>query len=514
MRILDRVRETATRAVERRYGYEPGERAQLLNELELVQESIADLQLAKEDTGWTRLIDQGKREFTREGVGRNAELCRVLAISNPLIKRGLAVRAAFVWGQGFGVTAKATGEDGTQDVNTVVQEFLDDPGNRRSFTGHQARLDAETALGTDGNKFLALFTNTITGRVQVRSLPFDEITRVVTNPQDKSEPWFYYRVWRETTIDGGRTATTEREAYYPALGHNPIAKPRRINDVEIMWDTPVYHVKDNGLDGWQWGIGDAYASIPWVQAYRSYLEDWAKLMSALARISFRVAGKDRHATMAARKAIQDALEAQTAGGAIAATNAEIEAVPKTGATIDAESGKPLAVMVAAGLGIPVTLLMGDPGTTGARAVAETLSQPMRLEFQSRRELWTEAHRAILNHVIDAAAIAPQGPLKGTVRWDGDRRVVDLGDKTERTLVFEWPRLDELGEADSIDAIVTADGTGKIPPQITARLLLRALKVRDVDEVLDDMTDGDGNFIPPDASTGAALLRAYDQGMVK
>ena len=168
-------------------------------------------------------------------------------------------------------------------------------------------------------------------------------------------------------------------------------------------------------------------------------------------------------------------------------------------------------MVAAGLGIPVTLLMGDPGTTGARAVAETLDQPMRLEFESRRELWTEAHRAILNHVIDSAVLAPQGPLKGTVSQDGNRQTVNLAGDTERTLVFEWPRLDKLGEKDAIDAITAADSTGKIPPEVTARLLLRALKVRDVDEVIDDMTDDNGNFIPPDASTGDALIQAYHQG---
>ncbi|MCT1368410.1 hypothetical protein [uncultured Kocuria sp.] len=511
MGLLDNLRETATNLVETRYGYKPGERRGLLNELEYVRESIADLQLAKEDAGWTRLIEQTSREFTREGVGRNAELCRVLAIANPLIKRGLAVRASFVWGQGLGITAKATGENGTQDINTVVQEFLDDPGNRRAFTGHQARLDAETAIGTDGNKLLALFTDARTGRVQVRTIPFDEVTNILTNPQDSTEPWFYYRTWTETSIQAGRTATVERKAYYPALGYRPVVRNRTIDDVEVMWDTPVYHVKDNGLDGWAWGIGDAYASIPWVRTYGAYLDDWAKLMSALARISFRISGKDRHGVMAARKAMQDAMAAPVAGGAIAAANADIEAVPKSGASIDAESGKPLAVMVAAGLGIPVTLLMGDPGTTGARAVAETLDQPMRLEFESRRELWTEAHRAILNHVIDSAVLAPQGPLKGTVSQDGNRQTVNLAGDTERTLVFEWPRLDELGEKDAIDAITAADSTGKIPPEVIARLLLRALKVRDVDEVIDDMTDDNGNFIPPDASTGDALIQAYHQG---
>jgi ABC-type multidrug transport system fused ATPase/permease subunit len=63
----------------------------------------------------------------------------------------------------------------TQDVNAVVQEFLDDDVSRAALTGHQAKIRLETAIGTDGNVFIALFTNPLTGKVTPRTLPFDEI---------------------------------------------------------------------------------------------------------------------------------------------------------------------------------------------------------------------------------------------------------------------------------------------------------------------------------------------------
>lgn len=519
MGIIQNISETATRVgssiVERRMGYAPGERGRVLNDLELaneaIQEGLADLQLAREDVGWAKIGGTGEREFDNEQRRQNAEIGRALAIANPLIKRGLAIRASFVWGLGVGISSDETGENDGQDLNTLIQAFLDDPGNRVTYTGHQAHLDNETALGTDGNRFLAHFTDYRSGKVQVRALPFDEVTEILTNPEDASEPWFYRRQWTQTNITNGQRSTTQHDKYYPALGYEPIVKQKRIDGREVMWEAPVYHVRDNGLADWQWGVGDVYASIPWVRAYKKYLEDWANLMSALARISYRISGKDRHATQAARSAMQDAMKYGAAGGAVAATNADIEAVPKSGATIDAESGKPLAVMVAAGLGIPITLLMGDPGSTGARAVAETLTQPMILEFQGRRELWTEAMRASLNYVIDQAVLTPGGPLRGTATREGNRRVVTLAGETERTLTIEWPRLDELSEKEAIEAITAADASGKIPPVVTARLLLRALRVRDVDEIIEDLTDADGNFIPPEDTVGDALVNRYERG---
>lgn len=511
MSILSTISEAAGRATARRLGYQPGEREKLLNDLERVEESLADLQLRQEDVGWSRIVGSAKQEFQREGLTRASDICRALAVGNPLVKRGLAVRAAYIWGQGVGITAEANGDDGAQDLNAVVQDFLDDEGNRRAWTGHQAHLDAETAMGTDGNVLIAHFTDPRTGRVQVRALPFEQVTDVITNPEDASEPWYYLRVWTERSVVGDATTSTQRRAYYPALTYRPVIRQRYLDGVEIMWDAPVYHVRDNGLPGWSWGIGDVYSSIQWVRAYDAYLKDWAKLMAALARISYKISGKDKAATMRAQAATQQALAAPVAGGAMALTGADIEAVPKSGATIDAESGRPLIVMIAAGLGIPLTTITGDPGQTGARATAETLDEPMKLDMQNRRELWTEALRATLNYVIDAAAIAPAGPLRGTVIRDGNRVRVDLGQDTPRTLTIEWPALDEMSQQEAIEAIATAHDTGLVPPETLTRLLLRALRVRDVDEVIDGMRDGDGNFVLPDADQAAALIHRYDQG---
>jgi len=464
------------------------------------------------------LLGSADREFTREGFQRNADIGRVLAVGNPLVKRALSLRHAYIWGQGIGITARADGTKGLQDVNAVVQDYLDDDRNRAAFTGSQASERLEKALGTDGNVFLANFTKPLTGKVQTRTLPFDEIQEIIYNPEDRSDPWFYKRVFTKAVLnpESGKLESSSATIFYPAITYRPQLRARAINGSTIMWDAPVYHVKANPVEGWKYGVGDVYASAPWVRAYKEYLEDWATLMRSLSRIAWQIvadkkSGAQQMRTDAARAQSSNPNNPGGAGATVTMAGGKLEAVPKSGATLDSESGRPLAAMAAAGFGLPVTMLLADPGVTGARATAATLDLPTRLELQSRRELWTECRRAILGYVIDQAVIAPQGPLRGSVKRDDDRLLVELPGEDERTLDIVWPELDETPIDLLVKAIAEADGTGKIPPLVTAQLLLRALGLRDVDEILESMQDAQGNWSDPNASAGDNAVRAYRDG---
>ncbi len=494
--------------------------------VELLRESLADVERTMEDAGWQRLTTEGTSQFSRDGLRRAAEVARVMAVVNPLIKRGLGLRQAYVWGQGMEVRARANGQDdnGQQDVNAVVQAFLDDPGNRAAMTGDQAQEELERALGTDGNVFIACFTSPLTGFVQARTIPFDEVVDVVTNPDDRDDPWFYRRQWTETTVDltTASTRTATRVAYYPALTYRPAARVRSLDGHEVMWDAPVYHVSVNRLDGWKFGIGDAYAALPWARLYRDFLADWATLVKSLSQFAWRASAKGSKAQQLrqriARRPVGTAPDANPGNvGATAVTSDDVtfEAIPKTGATIDSESGRPLAAMVGAALGVPVTTLLADPGTTGARAVAETLNLPTRLEMQQRQSVWAEAYRAILDYVIRAAVRSPRGPLLGTLTRDRitGREVLTLAGDTDSTVEVLWPSLEaEIPMQTVVAAIVQADSTGKLPPLQVARLLLQALGVADVDEILEDLTDDDGRWLDPLVTAGQAAVDAYRRGI--
>lgn len=490
--------------------------------IEHLRESLADVQLAYEDVGWQRIGVWGDQTFTEAGLKHISRLCRTMAVVNPLIRRGLSLRTAYVWGGGVQIQARATGEeDGEQDVNAVVQDFLDDRTNLKVLTGAAARERNERALGTDGNLFLALPTNPRTGRVQVRRLPYEEIAEPICNPEDATEVWFYPRTY---SLPGSGTIRT---VYYPDIDYRPRGtRTVRIHDHaygertlsagDIAWDSPVIHLKVNDLDGWDFGIGDAFAGIAWARAYKDFLEDWAKLVKSLSRFAWRLTADKRSKAQAAAATARTAATAdettgQTPVGGIGTfgPGQSLEAIPKSGATIDSESGKPLAAMVASALDVPVTMLLADPGQTGARAVAETLDRPTELMAGMRREVWGDFYRQLLGYVIDASVRAPQGALSGTVtRDEWGREVVDLGEQTERTIEIDWPDLTETDVKSLMEALKKADEIDKLPPLLIVKLVMQALKVKDADEWLEQVTDENGEFVDQRTAAAVAAVEAY------
>lgn len=513
MTALDRLRHVAESAT-------PGTGLALSTsqrgELTALAEAFDRAELALEDAGWARMTGEAEAGFSPEGLRKASKVSRAMVVTNPLMRRGVALRTAYIWGAGVQVTARAAGKEGTgQDVNAVVQAFLDDEGNRANLTGEQAHEEMEKALATDGNLFISLVTKPRSGRTQARTIPWEEVVDVLHNPEDRTDIWFFKRVWTTTALnDAGRTVTTNRTDWYPALGFRPPSRPRSINGQEVHWDKPVLHVSVNRLAGWKFGIGDVYTAIPWSRAYADFLRDWSQLIKALSAFAFRATASSSklNKTAAALRAhatgngISPPLGAPSSAGAtfVGDPGSTLEAVPKSGATIDSESGRPLAAMVATAFDVPVTMLLGDPGVTGARATAQTLDPPMRLAMTARRNRWSEVHRRVLGHVILEAVRAPAGPLRGTIIRDEDdgREILTLAQDTDATVETAWPPLEDETTAAKLAAVKIAADLSVLPPLHVARLALEALGEEDVDAILDEMTDDDGNFVDP--TIGAAV----------
>lgn len=497
----------------------------------VLTESLADMQLALEDKGWQSIAAAVNSDFTPEARKALRSMCRTMTIANPLLKRGVQIRTGYVWGQGVQVTARADKTDQAQDVNAVVQAFW--VANTTTFTGNAAHDQIESAAATEGDVFFTCFTMPTTGAVQVRRALADEVVDIVTNPEDREEPWYYIRHVPqqvvEPGVEGTRTRRQVAKVAHPALGYRPATRPRSINGMPIQWDAPIKHVKVNPVEGWRFGVPDVYASLAWARAYKDFLIDWAQLTRSLSKIAWQATGGT---TGRAAKVAQEI--ARTANGAgvgpvpplgaapagpagqaaVGTPDVKLEAVSKSGATIDANSGKPLAGMAAAGLGLPVTMLLADPGVTGARAVAETLDLPTILEMGMRRLLWQAAYTDIIEYVIDQAAIAPGGALRGTMsRDEWGRFRVDLAGDVEKTLDWEWPPLVDIDPVELVKAITeSADTTiGRAVPKVLLRLLLNALGVKDVDEVLEGVTGPDGEWIDPDMNAGQAAVDAFRRG---
>jgi hypothetical protein len=463
----------------------------------LLVERLAELEFALEDANYMRLAAEGSRDFSRDGLRRISRQARIYWIKNPLILRGVKLKTSFVFGQGLNLQAK----DPT--VNEVVQAFWMDPANQACLTSQQALIEQEDNLQLEANAFFALFTHPATGRVRVRSLPFDEIEETISDPEDALTVWYYRRDFTRKVFD--LAAGTHREEpateYHPDWRYRPAAKPDTIGGKTVRWDAPVYHVAVNRLPGMRWGVSEVYAALDWARSYKEFLENWASIVAAYARFAWQAKTKGGASAVAA---VKSRLQVTSNGnGAGADTNpppatastfvsnngVSLEPVRTAGATTSAEDGRRLLLMVCAALGVYEHYL-GDPAT-GNLATAKAMERPMELMFLTRRMLWADVLTAILMYAVEQAALAPGGALSGTLTTNEyGEPVVDLGDLDTHIAIEFPPLLDKDTEA-SVRAIISAATLdGKSPQGLdlktTTQMLLQVLGRDDVDELIEQL----------------------------
>lgn len=504
MGLLDRLRTPVAEAAEPSIPLT--EHAAVVNELEIAQESLAGLeQLARDDVGWRRLGMEQAQQFTRAGLLTIHAACLAAFIKSPLIGRGLRIRRNYVWGQGVEIAARETTEGDELGINDLVQAFIDSPEYQRTLGSAQAREERETDLGTRGEFFVLAVHDTAAGTVRPRLVPAAQIVDYISSPDDSTDVWFYKREWTTNRVElaSGRRETLRQVEWHPTLEYRPPTGQRipAIGGATVRWDQPIQHCAVNSATEAPWGIPDAYAAIDWARAYAEFLTQWAVLMRALSRYAWRTtapgakAAKVKTALAAGRGTDPLTGEAPVGGHAIVSADATLEAIPKTGATIDAGSGKPLAGMVAAALDVPITMLLGDPGVTGAQAVATTLDRPTEDSARARQNLWVDWTKALLAHVIATAVEDGELALPA-----GEKPTVDV----------TFPPIEQESIQAKLQALTLADGL-PIPPLLIVRLGLEALGVEDIDEVLEGMTDASGNFVDPRVNAALAAVQRERNG---
>jgi hypothetical protein len=467
----------------------------------VMQESMGQLELALEDVGWRRLIGNAEQEFSRSGLETLVAICRLMALKNPLIKQGVKVITNYVFGQGVTMHAR------NPDVNAVIQSFIDDTKNKAELTSHQAMLLKEKDLLSSGNVFLVLFTNRVTGRVRVRSIPLSEVQEIICNPDDSKDPWYYKRTWIEQRIDG---STQSHIAYYPDWQYRPTNRRFQINNATIMWDSPVYHIKDGGFSDMRFGIPEIYAAIDWARAYKEFLEDWATITRALSRFAWKASTKGGARGVAALKNRLNTTMGTGAGMGLAAEtnpppvtgsvavlgeNTDLTPIRTSGATTSMEDGRRLLLMVASALGLPETFF-GDV-SVGTLATATSMDRPTALSMANRQQTWQAVLSGILGYVVEQAAVAPQGALHhlatATSRIDDGEIVTTLewasdpatGQPITPGIMLDFPPIVEQETTQRVASIMAA--APQLPDsKLVARLLLSALGVPEIDEVLTAM----------------------------
>jgi hypothetical protein len=273
----------------------------------------------------------------------------------------------------------------------------------------------------------------------------------------------------------------------------------------VYWDKPLYHVKVGGFSNWKFGISEIYDAIDWARAYKSFLEDWASIVRAYRKFAFQLTAPSNKAVSGIRSRLGNGSEGATGnvvapppmtGSIFAATEGyNLQAVKTSGATVSAEDGRHLKLMVAASFGLPETFF-GD-ASVGSLATAESLDRPTELMISNRQQLWRDVTLNIVNFVELWAVKAPQGALRSLGRVETS---VEDGQKTE-TIVWNegvnddvsvaFPPIVEHDKPAMVNAIVNAAtlgqaGTlaGTIDMPTLTRILLTTLGISDTDEIVE------------------------------
>jgi hypothetical protein len=275
-----------------------------------------------------------------------------------------------------------------------------------------------------------------------------------------------------------------------------------------MWDSPVYHVRVGGLSTMRFGVPETYSGLDWARAYKEFLEDWATIVRAYSRFAFQLTTKGGKKGIAqVRTKLGTTLGTDTgvdtnpppiAGSTfVAGEGTSITPIRTAGATTSADDGRRMLLMVAAATGLPESFF-GDV-SVGTLATAKSLDRPTELKFKDRQTLWADVHVDLLQYVIDKAATAPLGKLRGAYVWNEERdeqQVVlendpDTGEPIDRHIDIDFPSILEHDRKEEIGAIISAatlDGkqlAGTMDLKTVSRMLLTVLGQDDVDELLDE-----------------------------
>ena len=328
------------------------------------------VRLRQEDIGWVSLsaVEGADSLITLDVIRDHSARARRLATLNPIVKRGLVVRNAYMWSD------TVVYKGATRPARKVIEE------NAKACFSVQARVRDEEAFNTDGCVIYLVdkTTKTVTPIPLMRlgGVATDDVTgdvvALLINPATTGDPQ-WYMLW-------DRPGVTINAANYK-VNHRL---------------TAVYATV-NRLSAEHYGKPDLMGALNYAQAYKEHLEIARMMQKSLSRLAFKA--KSVNAKQ------QQAVTARMAGMGVGGTASigagqDIQAITKAGAGVDFSAGTPLAAMVSAALDIPLSVLLTD-GSAGGRQGAETaLEDPTFKALELRRQL----HIDMLNEVAQALGI--------------------------------------------------------------------------------------------------------------
>lgn len=296
--------------------------------------------------------------------------------TNALLKRGLEVRTSFMFGAGYEI------EDGDKKISKRIRDLIEDQVNQDIVFSQDGMTVNEHARFCDG--FLAVAFNKITNRFQ--RIPLWQITDFVTNPDNNEQVWYYKRSWTAQIITADGTLSTDERNYWYITdraieqGAPVVAK---IQGIEV---DPKYVLVDDHVNrhsGSTLGVPDSFTAAPWAIAYSNYLRNGDKYLASLAQWAWQMVPKTQRGALNAGSKVKTA---HGAGNTII-SDMDMKSLGNANA-IDLKTGRPLASLVAAALGLDLTVLLADTGDTQSAGPVINSADPMVKTMQARQRQTT------------------------------------------------------------------------------------------------------------------------------
>ena len=342
--------------------------------------AMARATLEFDEVGWSPVNQIKGRGIMLHDVQTISREAREQIQSNSLLKRGAQLRASYVFGRGFKMSANG------QPLPPRFQTIIEDPVNQLVLFSEEACKKNEKSLFTDGNFFAAYDKRS----KRFMRVPLSEIAGVATSA-DNNEIVTYILRQYVRPLDTAGTQTETVQVWYPTDFADQNALKSSINNVRVDKNITIFHRKENDETGSVWGVPDCLSAMPWAWAYSEYLKDGSKLLKALSAIAWQV--KSKTAKGVANVAAKIANNRQVAATVTSGADVELNAMPRNN-TVDLGTGKPLAAMAATAMEVSVDALLSGSGLTGGGG-SQVLDQSTLNAAYGRQGNWEAYFTRIL-----------------------------------------------------------------------------------------------------------------------
>jgi len=362
--------------------------------IEKIDETIYNLlestQRPDEDFVWKPLdYNLSKKDLTLSQLREERIKARDMFNISPEIAQFLSILNSGTFGNGL---EKPNSED--IQVQNIIDLIWEDTHNQKILFNPLSMKQMNTCLVLQGEIFFVLTTAPNIKMVKISTIDPDEITNIIFNSQDASEPMAYERKYREKIYD--MSAKQFKYSDYKTKYYMDYEQTRKIQGTET--NQYIYHIKVNTIGNR--GIPEISRCYHWVRAHARSVQDMATLSKALAMFAWR-----KKITTKSSAAINSAVNrintATPSTGAIHLANDAVSMdtipVPTGGIQNLGDAARQTFLEAIRSLGFGEHYY--SQADTGNLATASAMELPAIWKIEDRQMIWKSIIINILNFAI-------------------------------------------------------------------------------------------------------------------